>query len=394
MSKYNATSRIVCISNGTTYTCILQCDQGDINQYYNDTGGIFPVFNGNNAPSLLFLAYNSEESAVPAVFTDGQVKWVVNGKELAFTNNVSATSFNGETGHFKRGTKDIQVGNKTYQVQTLTVIKNLVNINDKQSFAIIAYASQSVENTSFDLSAVFPVTIAKGEVNSKRVRIQSPTSFKGTPFQISKKYETDKNGTLVEGCYCKLEAVAITNDVNSAAAFAYYWYQQKDGNWSKLAETSSILTVTEPMVDGSALFKCLLKTKNSDGTETDFGMDIQNVNDVSDPYQVYPNCVNNFTDMKPAVAVSYKRSGVPIRYAPYIKQQGADKKIDASRCTFSVSLFNGVGTLLNGKNSGYNPPFLNTDKRSGSSAQFEIPEPFISDNNGVDVLFECDIADT
>ena len=177
MSKSSATGRIVCIGNGKTYFSTLQCDQGDINQFYSDTGEVVPSFGGNNTPILGFYAYDSENAGAPAEIKNEQITWTVNGVKLSFSDKgVSTNSFNGVTGHFERYTATVAIdSNNSVEIRCLKIVKNLTTIAGNTSFAISATAVLSVDNTSVSLSAVFPVTISKGEITSRKVRIQSPT---------------------------------------------------------------------------------------------------------------------------------------------------------------------------------------------------------------------------
>lgn len=377
MSQSSATFRIISISNGKTYYTIMQCDQGDINQIYDDSGAVFPTFGGTNCPTVMFLVYDSENSAKSIVVSDANIKWFVNGVELTFSGQISTNNFNGsETGHFKRITKTINGVN----VQCLQVIKNLIGINSRSSFAITATATGLVENTSTELSAQFPVTIAYGDTSSKKVRIQSPASYKGTPFTIE-----------ARGGQCQIQAVVVTNSDEGFTVDGYFfeWYQQKDGTWTNLNTDSGAhtLTVLETMVNGSALFMCKVY---SDADKTNlYGTDICSVNDISDPWQVFPNPVVSETSDKPATLVCVKGSGIPAVFKPYVKS-GSDR-LAADRCSFTMGLFNSAGTKLNGKDSaGYNPPFLDSDKKT----VFVIPEPFISDNGGIDGEIVCEITET
>lgn len=386
MSKSNVTGRIFCISNGTSYSTILQCDQGDLNQFYDDANNAFPVFGGTNTPKLFFFAYSTESASNAVEVTDNNITWTVNGVVLSFSGGVSTNSFNGETGHFKKGVTTLD-GDK---IQTLTIVKDLVNINNKSSFNIEASAVISVENTSHTLPAMFPVTIAKGEVGSRKVRIQSPKTFTGIPFTITKKQvynETSKKMENVDGSYCQLEVVIDSKSANADSGFTYKWYKQESGKWVDTGLTSNIITVSNPDVEGSALYKVVVMSGNSE-----YGSDVQNVNDISDPYEVVANCVDSLGEgAKSAVGVCYKGSGVPVIYAPYVKQRDSGTKVSSAIVKFMMTLCNSVGTILNDEegNKVYSPPFKNTDKRDN----FTIPEEFVSNNNGIDWTIEAVISD-
>lgn len=394
MSRSSATSRIVCISNGTTYSPYLQCSQGDLNQFYDDTGTAFPKFSETNAPKMYFFAYSSEDSGSSVKISDENIVWEVNSVTLAFSGGKSTNSFNGDTGHFVKEITTLD----GEQIQTLKIVKDLININNKSSFNIKALGTIRNGNTSVTLPAIFPVTIAKGEVGSRKVRIQSPAEFNGKafigkPFTISKKQKQDDNGNFIniDGSYTLLEAVVITSSANADSTFSYKWYKQVSGEWVDTNLTSKIIIVSNPDVEGSALYKVVVYEGSGDGAK-EYGSDIQNVNDVSDPYQVHINCVDSFgAGAKPAVEVSYKGSGVPIRYAPYVTYNGDETRLTSSKVKFMMTLTNAVGTILNNEANAsiYNPPFKNTDKKDN----FEIPEKFITDNNGVDLLIEAEISD-
>ena len=182
---------------------------------------------------------------------------------------------------------------------------------------------------------------------------------------------------------CQLEAVVVTSSGTTKDGFTFKWSQQKDGAWVVLeGKTDSILDVSEGMVNGAALFMC--EVSNANGV---YGTDIQSVTDVSDPWQVYPNPVDD--NGKPASLISYKGSGVAFRFKPYVKHAGSDTKLDAARCKFSMGLFDSVGTKLNKKGSSANPPFLDSDEKT----EFVIPEKFITANNGIDGEIICVITD-
>lgn len=374
MSKSSSTFQIISLSNGKSYYPLLQCDQGDINQYYNDAGAVVPVFNNTNSPILMFLLYDSENNAKSVAIKDSNIVWTVNGKVLQFVGGVSSTTFgeNNISGHFVKMAKEIN----GVSVQCLKVVKNLLDINGKSSFAITATATVPVDNTSFSPSASFPVTIGYGDVSSKKVRIQAPAGYKGVPFVISEK-----------GGSCQLQAVVVTSNNTQTAGFSYNWYQQQEGAWVLLSgQTSSVLTVTEAMVEGASLFKC--EISNNDGV---YGTDIQSVTDISDPWQVYPNPVDN--NGKPVSLVSYKGSGVAIKFQPYVKHAGSEEKLDPSKCKFTMGLFDSVGTKLNTKDATVVPPFLDTDVKTGEGAEFVIPESFITANNGIDGEIIATITD-
>lgn len=132
----------------------------------------------------------------------------------------------------------------------------------------------SVDNTSVDLTAVIPATVVLGTENTKKVTIVA-TSTKNL-FTI-----TEKGGS------CTVAAMVISGDVVSTDTYTYKWYYNADdGDWTlKKSGTEKQFTINEADVNSSLL----IKLEVYKGSEL-YGMDTQSINDVSDPYILFPNC--------------------------------------------------------------------------------------------------------
>ncbi len=172
MSKATVTGEIVVTSNGTTLHPILQCTIGDVYQNYDGNpaspSNVVPNFEASGAtkPKLVMQAYSAEQGANNSFdLTKGTPTWIVAGVTLTFNaSHVSTIAFRGVTGHFTEGSD-------TSGNPTLTVNKNLINVNGGDSFTIVCKVDISISNTNMGLKAMYPVYIAEGVTDSKRVNI-------------------------------------------------------------------------------------------------------------------------------------------------------------------------------------------------------------------------------
>lgn len=154
MSKATVTGQITVTSNGTTLHTILQCTTGDVYQNYDgdpaSPSNVVPNFEASGAtkPKLVMQAYSAEQGAGNSFdLTRGTPTWIVAGVALTFNaSHVSTNSFDGAAGHFTEGSD--ASGNPT-----LTVNKNLVNINGGDSFTIICKVDISISNTNVKTSS-------------------------------------------------------------------------------------------------------------------------------------------------------------------------------------------------------------------------------------------------
>lgn len=204
MSKATVTGQITVTSNGTTLHTILQCTTGDVYQNYDGNpaspSNVVPNFEASGAtkPKLVMQAYSAEQGAGNSFdLTRGTPTWIVAGVALTFNaSHVSTNSFGGAAGHFTEGSD--ASGNPT-----LTVNKNLVNINGGDSFTIICKVDISISNTNVKLQAMYPVYIAEGVIDSKRVNIIA-TSDKNL-FTITEKGGTcTVNAQVTDGIWLHL----------------------------------------------------------------------------------------------------------------------------------------------------------------------------------------------
>ena len=245
MSKATVTGQIVVTSNGTTLHPILQCNTGDIYQNYDGNpaspSNVVPNFEASGAtkPKLVMQAYSAEQGAGNSFdLSKGTPTWIVSGVTLAFNaSHVSTTAFGGVTGHFTEGSD--ASGNPT-----LTVNKNLININGGDSFNIICKVSVSMSNTSVTLQAMYPVYIAEGVTDSKRVNIIA-TSDKNL-FTI-----TEKGGT------CTVKAQVTDGNMVTSTGYTFKWYlPDANGGWVlRQNSTSATFTINETDVDSSIIVK-------------------------------------------------------------------------------------------------------------------------------------------
>ena len=328
MSKATVTGQIVVTSDGTTLHTILQCTIGDVYQNYDgdpaSPSNVVPNFEANGAtkPKLVMQAYSAEQGADNSFdLTKGTPTWIVAGATLAFNaSHVSTNAFGGVTGHFTEGSDSS--GNPT-----LTVNKNLVNINDGDSFNIICKVDISISNTNMKLQAMYPVYIAEGVIDSKRMNIIA-TSTKNL-FTI-----TEKGGT------CTVKAQVTDGNMITSTGYTFKWYlPNASGEWVlKQDSNSDKFTINETDVDSSIIVKC-----EAWKAGVFFASDTQTINDVSDEYIIYPNPTDGNDN---PVAENFRvNSGDRIVYKPYMRKRGSTA--NETGVTFSMSLYSNAGIPIN-----------------------------------------------
>ncbi len=328
MSKATVTGQIVVTSNGTTLHSVLQCTTGDIYQNYDgdpaSPSNVVPNFEASGAtnPKLAMQAYSAEQGAGNSFnLSKGTPTWIVAGVTLTFNaSHVSTNTFGGTSGHFTEGSD--ANGNPT-----LTVNKNLININDGDSFNIICKVSVSMSNTSVTLQAMYPVYIAEGVTDSKRVNIIATSSQ--NLFTI-----TEKGGT------CTVKAQVTDGNMVTSDGYTFKWYlPDASGGWAlKQNSTSATFTVNETDVDSSIIVKCEAYKSNEF-----YASDTQTINDVSDEYILYPNPTDG--NDNPVAENFIQNSGGKIVYKPYMRKRGSTA--NETGVTFSMSLYSNAGVPIN-----------------------------------------------
>ena len=328
MSKATVTGQIVVTSNGTTLHSVLQCNTGDIYQNYDgdpaSPSNVVPNFEASGAtkPKLVMQAYSAEQGAGNSFdLSKGSPTWIVAGITLTFNaSHVSTNTIGGTSGHFTEGSD--ASGNPT-----LTVNKNLININGGDSFNIICKVSVSMSNTSVTLQAMYPVYIAEGVTDSKRVNIIA-TSDKNL-FTI-----TEKGGT------CTVKAQVTDGNTVTSTGYTFKWYlPDASGGWVlKQNSTSATFTINETDVDSSIIVKCEAYKGNDF-----YASDTQTINDVSDEYILYPNPTDG--NDNPVAENFIQNSGGKIVYKPYMRKRGSTA--NETGVTFSMSLYSNAGVPIN-----------------------------------------------
>ena len=328
MSKATVTGQIVVTSNGTTLHPILQCNTGDIYQNYDGNpaspSNVVPNFEASGAtkPKLVMQAYSAEQGAGNSFdLSKGSPTWIVADVTLTFNaSHVSTNTIGGTSGHFTEGSDSS--GNPT-----LTVNKNLININGGDSFNIICKVSVSMSNTSVTLQAMYPVYIAEGVTDSKRVNIIA-TSDKNL-FTI-----TEKGGT------CTVKAQVTDGNMVTSTGYTFKWYlPDANGGWVlKQNSTSATFTINETDVDSSIIVKCEAYKGNDF-----YASDTQTINDVSDEYILYPNPTDG--NDNPVAENFIQNSGGRIVYKPYMRKRGSTA--NETGVTFSMSLYSNAGVPIN-----------------------------------------------
>lgn len=340
MAKAAVTGQITVVSNGTTFYTVIQCQMGDLYQTYigdkSAPTSISPDFEASGAtkPILVFLAYSSEIGSGNGLcdISNQNMHWYIGTVEITFDSQGKSTNtFGGTTGHFTKTTQKIG----TVTVPALQVNKNLVKVNDGNSFLINGAADVSVTNSSVHLTSAYQVSITYGTENSKKVTIVAGDN---NYFTIKEK-----------GGSCSLKAWV---DDKSAAGLGYTfkWYINNDGEWEEQSETSDVFNITEPQVNTSALVK--LEVYKSDNL---YGMDVQTVNDISDPYHITPNPVFISGDKQtPSLEQFVKGEDATIRYTPILwyNKNGARTVVNGQK--FKMWLYDNAGIQIAAFNTAAN----------------------------------------
>ena len=331
MSKASVTGQIIVTSNGTTIHTVLQCTAGDVYQYYDGEWSaptsITPDYEATGAthPTIVFQAFSAEQGAGNSFdLSKASVAWIVAGVTLTFDAKGNSTNMlGGTTGHFVQGADDS--GNPT-----LTVVKNLVKVNSGESFNIMCQATVALANTNPKLQAMFPVYIAKGTENAKRLSI--------VPADLSKLFTiTEKGG----GCGVKAQVMNGTGVSNTGYTFKWYLPDPTATDGWKLAQNSesAAFTVNEADVDSSVIVKCEAWSGSNF-----YASDVQTINDVSDEYMIYPNPTDG--NDNPVAENFTQNSGDKIVYVPAMRKRGSTS--DESGVTFDRKLYSNAGVEISG----------------------------------------------
>lgn len=177
------------------------------------------------------------------------------------------------------------------------------------------------------LQAMYPVYIAEGVIDSKRMNIIA-TSTKNL-FTI-----TEKGGT------CTVKAQVTDGNMITSTGYTFKWYlPNASGEWVlKQDSTSATFTINETDVDSSIIVKC-----EAWKAGVFFASDTQTINDVSDEYIIYPNPTDGNDN---PVAENFKvNSGDRIVYKPYMRKRGSTA--NETGVTFSMSLYSNAGVPIN-----------------------------------------------
>lgn len=337
MAKASVTGTIAVVSNGTTLNAIIQCQLGDLYQTYlgdpSAPTNIYPDFEASGAtkPILVFLLYSAEKGSGNGLegVSNSNMHWFIGSEEIIFdSQGLSTNNWNGKTGHFTKTTQKIYNDDgATYTtVPALQVNKNLVQVNNCISFLIRGEADISLVNSAAHITAQYQVSISYGTENTKKVTIiAADTKY----FTIS-----DKGG------HCQLKAWVDNKDATNLG-YTFKWYISEGGEWKLLSETSDVLTVEESQVNTSALIK--LEVYKDDNL---YGMDVQTVNDVSDPYHISPNPLNASGD--PTIEQFTKGSGESIKYKPVLWYNTNGNVTKVKGQNFIMNFFDFAGIAIDG----------------------------------------------
>lgn len=299
-----------------TYTTLIQSPSGDLYQEYAGEAGaigtVAPDFSSTR-PLLVFIATSSRVAEGVAVPTS--IEWYFNGVKLSFSNNVSTTSINGETGHFQY--VPYAAGSQDYF--GLRILKNLVNAAGLAPCTVKAVARVAYGNKADTIKAEYVINISKST---------------GSPYKVTIAAADNKYFTIREkGGSCSIKAVAYQGGAEIVSALTYKWYKLTSGSWQLMnGYTGKTVTVTGSMVDCYAQFKVEIYRSG-----VLLGSDVQSVMDVSDPYDIVAN---------PSPAdMTIENEGESVVFTPYVVKRGTTTKAFDSRFRFTFT--DSVGIVLN-----------------------------------------------
>lgn len=319
MSKAAASRTIKFISRGGTYTATVQAPDGDVFQMCDGqtpavSTVVAPDFT-TKRPRLSLVIVSSRQA--DGVVTPSRVDIFVNNVQLTFdSNNVSTTSFSGESGHFKLIPPSSQ--NLYFQLQ---VIKNLNGLlfgygNIDVKFSAKIKIGSFPEDT---LDCMYSIQLIKAQASSKRVVIVAGDN---------------NNFTITEqssSCILKCEVYEGTNLLNPND-FDYVWSKPVPNNWLKIG-SEQFLTVTEAQIDSTGQFRVEAIRKSD---RVSFGFDIQTCVDATDPYIIDPR--PNPLDE----TIDENNMNGKVVYTPVLKKRGSGTIDETARFTFIVRDANGI----------------------------------------------------
>ena len=156
--------------------------------------------------------------------------------------------------------------------------------------------------------------------------------------------------------------MVISGDAVSTDTYTYKWYTNADdGGWTlKKSGTEKQFTINETDVNSSILIKLEVYV----GSEL-YGMDTQSINDVSDPYILFPNCCKEGTNELRAEAVRRKETGNLV-YKPKLYRRGSSTPEAGYKFNMYWYDYAGIKVLS-----------------YENAAEFTVPIKTITDHNGL-----------
>lgn len=317
MSTASKVGQITYLQKSGVYMTAIMCDKGDLYQEFEGESSaptsITPDFT-TMKPTLAFMLTSTR--VAEGIVVPTSIKWYFNDVLLTFTNNVSTNTLAGETGHFKF--VPYQAGVTNYP--GIQILKNLVKASAGASCTIKAVATVTVGNVSDEVQYVYSIPITKSVGNQKVVTIMAGDD---KYFAIR-----EKGGSVILSAVARMGASILTTGLT------YKWYKMTAGAWVAIAgQTGKNLTVTESMVDTTAIFKVEVSQNSSL-----IGLDTQTVIDLSDPYDI-------ITNPTPEDETITSGTDGTVVYAPILVKRGQTTK--AKDMTFYFTFMDSAGVVLN-----------------------------------------------
>lgn len=351
MSIASASRTIKFVSKAGTYTAFLNSPRGDLFQYYKgrDIEHVTAVtpswegLSGDSIPRLEFAIISSraaEGEVIPA-----QITWCAGGQVLAFNaSGVSVGYVNEATnevvpnaavnGLFKRLTPSADHVAR----HTLLIMGNVAPLYGYTSVTIKAIGGVAWGTQMDTIAAQYTIQISRYTGDSYRAVIMEGGTRTGFVLRdVAGQDECELKGVLYDSAGIDIS----TGTVGVASAprnFVWKWYKGDAGAWVELSAphaTPHLYRATRDEVNTTTIYRMEIW---EDGQM--LASDIQDVRDVSDPYDVEAN-------PSPEDETIEEGSGQGVTYTPVVVRRGRSSEGMVMACRWWIKVMDAQGNLLN-----------------------------------------------
>lgn len=325
-NKVESGFTLIGLMDGTTINGFLRVEGNPLVQRYNKgTNQFIPDFEADGFPEtslpVAVLILRDTASGTVMIPQTSSIEWKYNGVELTFGSNGLCTT-SGLEGVFKKiDSRPTQIGDSSYNLPAIQVLKNLVPISGYDNDRLSVSGSVEVGGNSVSFSEI-----------SKEVIIQETTgnAFSMTITDDKGFYLVNENDTLTAKCTIYKDG----NEVSDYSGVTFKW-EKLLGTGNVTLGTARTQVVTNSDVDNVLLLRCTATLEGESISET------VTITDVSDPYEVYfeitgitGNCI---------------RTGETALVAPKARRRSDGNNATVSSWTWSIRDNTGADFILTGK---------------------------------------------